>query len=65
MSTASEVLLPVAKETKGSSTANVAVFTVVVLPETVRSPEIVTLPGSVGLLGILNVTAPVEADAAI
>ena len=45
MSTASAALLPVAKDTNGSSTAKVEVFTVVVSPLTVRFPAIVTLSG--------------------
>ena len=39
-------MLPVARLISGSSTANVAVLTVVVSPDTVKSPEIVTLFGN-------------------
>ena len=39
-------MLPVARLISGSSTANVAVLTVVVSPDTVRFPEIVTLSGN-------------------
>ena len=46
MSTASAALLPVAKDTNGSSTARVEVFTVVVSPLTVKLPAIVTLLGN-------------------
>ena len=39
-------MLPVARLISGSSTANVAVLTVVVSPDTVKFPEIVTLSGN-------------------
>ena len=39
-------MLPVARLIRGSSTANVAVLTVVVSPDTVKLPEIVTLLGN-------------------
>ena len=53
ISTASAPLLPVAKEINGSSTANVAVLTVVVSPDIVRLPDTVTLPPRVTLSAIL------------
>ena len=45
MSTASDELLPVASEINGSATDKVVESTVVVVPLTVRLPEIVTLLG--------------------
>ena len=77
MSTASELLFPVARLISGSSTANVAVLTVVVLPDTVKSPEIVTLLGnpivtvpelsdtSISLLVPENVIVPPRATAVV
>ena len=60
MSTASDELLPVASEINGSATDKVVESTVVVVPLTVRLPDIVTLFGKPNVISLLETVVSIS-----
>ena len=60
MSTASDELLPVASEINGSATDKVVESTVVVVPLTVRLPDIVTLFGKPIVISLLETVVSIS-----